>query len=190
LIPLYKNPPTRFPDRPILDTTLPWWVAKVKPRQEKALASDLIERNIEYYLPMYTKVTRRKDNNKPRKSVLCLFPGYLSFCTDKGFEREIYTTDRIVTIIQVKNQSHFRKELSQIYYALEHNLPIEPLDPQNLVPGQFVEVVHGPMRGIQGHIVKLHSGHKLILSVDLLGKAAVSIDSSLVKPLEDRNNPL
>ncbi len=41
---------------------------KVKPRKEKAFAYDLLEKKLEYYLPMYTKVTKRSDgkNGKHR----------------------------------------------------------------------------------------------------------------------------
>lgn len=183
MIPLSKNPPTRFPERPIRDAEEPWWVAKVKPRQEKALAFDLIKRNVEYYLPMYIKVTRRRDNNKPRKSIVCLFPGYVSFCADKGTERSIFSTNRVVRLVEVKNQTHFMNQLEQVYHAVELGIPVEPLDTSILKPGEPVEVVSGPMRGVKGTIFKVHSTHKLIISVDILGKAAVSVDASLVKPL-------
>ncbi len=183
MIPLSQNPPARYPQRPISESEFPWWVAKVKPRQEKALAHDLIKKEIEYYLPMCTKVTRRKDNNKPRKSIVCLFPGYVSFCASKGAERSIYSTNRIVNLIEVRNQSHFKNELEQIYHAFDLGISVEPVIDENLSAGKLVEVVSGPMRSLQGTIVKVHSGHKLILSVNVLGKAAVSIDASLVKPV-------
>ena len=183
MIPLSKNPPSRFPERPIHDAEAPWWVAKVKPRQEKALAFDFITRHIEYYLPMYTKVTRRRDNNKPRKSIVCLFPGYISFCVPKGTERSIYSTNRIVNLVEVRNQTHFKKQLEQVYHTLELGIPLEPVDASNLKPGELVEVVSGPMRGIQGTIQRIQATHKLILSVDILGKAAVNVDASCVKPL-------
>lgn len=184
MLPLSKNPPPRFPGRSIHDADAPWWIAKVKPRQEKALAFDLIDRKVEYYLPMYTKVVRRRDNNKPRKSIICLFAGYLSYCVQKGYERDIFSTNRVVKLIEVKNQKHFINELEQIYHTFDLGIPIEPLDVSNLLhPGEIVQVVYGPMYGLQGTIVKVHSGHKLILSVDVLGKAAVSIDASKVRPI-------
>lgn len=183
MIPLSQNPPARYPQRLIHESEFPWWVAKVKPRQEKALAHDFIKRDIEYYLPMCTRVTRRRDNNKPRKSIVCLFPGYVSFCAYKGTERGIYSTNRVVNLIEVKNQSHFKDELEQIYHALDLGIPVEPIADENLSPGKLVEVVSGPMRSLQGTIVKVHSGHKLILSVNGLGKAAMSINASLVKPV-------
>ena len=79
------NPPSRYPERPIADAEQPWFVAHVKPRMEKAVADDCVRKAIEYYLPMVTKVTRRKDNNKPRKSVLPLFPGYIV----RGEQRDV-----------------------------------------------------------------------------------------------------
>ncbi len=183
MIPLSKNPPPRFPGRPIHDAEAPWWVAKVKPRQEKALAFDFVNRHIEYYLPMYTKVTRRRDNNKPRKSIICLFPGYISFCAPKGTERSIFSTNRIVRLVEVRNQTHFKKQLELVYHTLELGIPLEPFDASNLKPGELVEVVSGPMRGIRGTIQRMLSTHKLILSVDILGMAAVNVDASLVKAL-------
>lgn len=47
--------PERFPDRPLNEAEEHWWVAKVKPRQEKLLAADFFQEGIEYYLPLYVK---------------------------------------------------------------------------------------------------------------------------------------
>ncbi|MBN1982769.1 MAG: hypothetical protein JW795_14645 [Chitinivibrionales bacterium] len=185
MLPLSKTPPTRFPKRLIQEAEALWWVAKVKPRQEKALAFDCIERNMEYYLPMYTKAQRRKDNNKLRKSMLCLFPGY--FCYNVSAERrqEIFSTNRIVNIVEVKSQKKFIKELEQIYHTIDLGVAIEPLPLADVKPGQRVEVIAGPLMGICGTMLKLHSGSKLILSVDMLGRAVISVDSSMVKPIDE-----
>jgi len=39
-----ENPPARFPARTIHEAEGVWWIAKVMPRQEKALAFDCIGR--------------------------------------------------------------------------------------------------------------------------------------------------
>ena len=83
----------------------------------------------------------------------------------------------------MRNQTHFKKQLEQVYHTLELGIPLEPFDASNLKPGELVEVVSGPMRGIRGTIQRIHSTHKLIISVDILGKAAVNVDASCVKPL-------
>lgn len=179
-----ENPPPRYPQRSIHEAQAPWWIAKVKPRQEKALAFDLIRKEIEYYCPMYTKVTRRRDNFKPRKSVLPLFPGYLSFCAPPGHERQVYTTDRVVNLVEVRHQKHFMSELEQIYYTLDLGMPLEPfVNIDELSPGMFVEVQSGPLRKIRGTVSRIQGTHKLILSVEGLGRAALTLDASIVKPV-------
>jgi transcription antitermination factor NusG len=177
------NPPVRFPDRPIAQAQGPWCIAHVKPRQEKALADDCLHLSIEYYLPMVTKVTRRKDNNKPRKSVLPLFPGYLSFCGTKETFHELYRTGRIASIIEIKHQKRFIDELSQIFSLLEKGVPLEPCA-VTLLKGQLVQVEAGPLRGVNGVVVTMKNARRIILSVEGLGQAMMTVDATLVKPIE------
>jgi transcription antitermination factor NusG len=177
------NPPSRFPDRPIAESAAPWWVAKIKPRQEKAIASDFIKSNTEYYLPLVVKVTRRKDNNKPRKSVLPLFPGYISFCSAEKEVQNVYRTGRVVSVIPIKYQRRFMEELTQIYQAIEHGVQLEPVTMSYPV-GTLVTVITGPLRGLNGIISRVQDSDRLFLSVTGLGQASMVIDASMVKPVE------
>ncbi|MFP4187116.1 MAG: transcription termination/antitermination protein NusG, partial [Acholeplasmataceae bacterium] len=175
---------SRFPQRSIHEAQGRWWVAKVKPRQEKALAFDLMEQNIEYYLPMYMKVVRRQDNNKKRKSILCLFPGYLSFCAEPGQQRHLYATGRIVNLVEIQHQSRFMKQLEQVYHTIDLGIPVEPWeDVDRLVEGTPVQVESGPLRGISGTVVRTQRSQKLVISVDALGRAAITVDAHMVKPV-------
>ena len=179
------NPPARFPLRPIGEAEFPWFVAHVKPRQEKALADDCLRFSFEYYLPLFTRVTRRKDNNKPRKSVLPLFPGYVSVAGAKETARTLYATGRIAHIIEIKHQSKFIGELSQIFNLLEGGMALEPC----LVPyrsGDEVVIRNGPFRGIRGVIVSVRNQNRLLLSVEGLGLAMTTVDSSAVAPVDDK----
>jgi transcription antitermination factor NusG len=179
-----ENPPARHPQRPIREATAPWWLAKVKPRQEKALAFDLLEDNVEYYLPLFTKVTRRRDNNKPRKSVLCLFPGYVCFSAAPGFERYVFKTRRVVNLVEIQHQNRFIRELEQIYHSLELGVPVVPLeDAERLLPGSPVKIEFGSLRGVTGTIIKVKNARKLILSVEGLGRAAVTVTADMVRLL-------
>jgi transcription antitermination factor NusG len=186
MIPLSKNPPARFPQKPIIESAHPWWIAKVKPRQEKALAFDLMQWEIDYYMPLYTKQTRRQDNNKIRKSIICLFPGYLPFSAQSGFERQIYATDRIVNIVTVLHQKRFIREIEQIYRTLDLGLPVEPLESiAQFVAGKPVQIQHGPMKGICGTVIKIKGGSRLLLSVEGLGQAVVTVPAEFVALLPD-----
>ncbi len=179
-----ENPPARFPERPIGQAGAPWWIAKVRPRQEKALAFDLVRNNIEYYLPMVVHVTRRRDNNKPRKSVLPLFPGYISFCGGDPEARGIYRTGRVVSVIPIKYQERFVRELTQVYQAIETGVALDPVAAQ-YSPGARVAVVTGPLRGLTGVIARIQDADRLVLSVTGLGHASMVIDAAMVKPVDD-----
>jgi transcription antitermination factor NusG len=183
-----ENPPARFPERPISMAEAPWWIAKVKPRQEKALAFDLMRNNIEYYLPMVAHVTRRRDNNKPRKSVLPLFSGYISFCGTDAIPRDIYRTGRVVSVIPVKHQERFIRELGQIYQAIETGAVLDPLTVL-YSPGTKVSVSAGPLRGLIGVIARVQDSDRLVLSVAGLGQASMVIDAAMVKPVDDPHQP-
>jgi len=177
------NPPSRFPDRPIGEAEHPWVIAHVKPRTEKAVADDCVRRNIEYYLPMVTKVTRRKDNNKPRKSVLPLFPGYLSIAGTRELYHALYATGRIAAIIEIKHQKKFIEELGQIYSVLEKGVPLEPCL-ETFAEGDEVVVMAGPLKGIRGVVSSVRNQSRIILSVEGLGRALMTVDAGMVKPVE------
>lgn len=177
---LSDTPPSRFPERPIAQAAARWWVAKLKARQEKAFAADLMQRGIEYYLPMVTVVTRRKDNNKPRKSILPLFPGYISFA--QNTPQDIYRNGRVAGLIEIRHQARFIHELTQIYQAIESGAQLEPLT-DSFEAGTYVRVRSGPMRGVEGQITHVRDQKRLVLEVEPFGRASMVIDSSMVEPL-------
>jgi transcription antitermination factor NusG len=180
-----ENPPARSPDRPIDRAEYPWFVAHVKPRQEKALADDCLRLGIEYYLPMTVKVTRRKDNNKPRKSVLPLFAGYLSFSSAREAHAGLYATGHVAGIIEIRHQKKFIAELGQIYSLLEKGVPLEPCT-MALAEGDEVYIEAGPLRGVRGVITTVRDRERLILAVEGLGRAIATIDAAMVKPITER----
>lgn len=176
------NPPSRHPfDLPIIDSKQVWWIAKVKPRQEKALAKDLLDLGVEYYLPFFVKTSSRPDSRAVRKSLLPLFPSYVPFACgpDPWF---LLQNNRMCTILPVSAQEKFKHELNQIYMAYEKNVYLAPATKNEYSVGTRVQVVAGPLRGVNGIIVKIKDSDFLVLRVECLGEACVSIDPRNVKP--------
>jgi transcription antitermination factor NusG len=53
-----------------------------------------------------------------------------------------------------------------------------------LKEGDFVRMAHGPLRGVKGILVRKGNSARLVLAVQMLGRAAaVEIDSAFVEPL-------
>jgi transcription antitermination factor NusG len=147
------------------------------------VADDCVRRSIEYYLPMVTRVTRRKDNNKPRKSVLPLFPGYISIAGNKDLYHSLYATGRIASILEIRHQKKFIAELGQIYSVLEKGVVLEPCL-VSFAAGTEVCVMAGPLKGVRGIVTNARNPDQVVLSVEGLGQAVMKVDSAMVKPVE------
>jgi transcription antitermination factor NusG len=182
MTPINPTTPQRFPDRPLNEAAERWWVAKVKPRQEKLLATDFFKTGIEYYLPLYTKNTPRPGTTHKRIFHVPLFPGYIAFAQDQP--HNIYLSGRVVNLIEIKHQQRFIREMNQIYFALQGNAPLEPA-PDAFTEGTPVKIIHGPFRGIEGIVTKDTASLHLILSVEGLGKATLKVDRTWIKEIED-----
>lgn len=180
ILPQNANPPTCNLRGSILDTEGTWWIAKAKPRQEKAFAFELLKRNIGYYFPMYTKISRRNDG-KNRKASLALFPSYVPFVSDNPYS--LLKTNRLATIVTVQAQSRFKQQLNQVYVANESGLQVNPVITRDFQNGDHVKVVAGPLRGISGKIIRFQTSSFLVLQVEGMGAACVAVNYGLVESI-------
>lgn len=176
------NPPIIAPNaESIRDFVGQWWVAHVKSRNEKALAHDLIRRNIGYFLPMSWKV--RRQSGRTIKSLLPLFGGYLFFCGEENERLELLQTNRVANLIVVNDQETLVNELVQIEQALRAGVPLTPHKFAKV--GQRCKIIAGPLCGLTGIVVRTGNTARLLLQVEILGQgAAVEIDVDMVEQLD------
>ena len=183
LLKVWENPPITWPqEKSIRDFSGRWWVAHTRSRNEKALAQDLIRRDISYFLPMTWRVRRRKD--RTMRSLLPLFTGYLFFCGEEGERLELLRTNRVANLIEVKDQAKLLNELSQIEKALRAGAPLTPH--KFLKAGQRCRVIGGPLADLHGIVVTTRTATRLVLQVDILGRAtSVEIDADMTELIEE-----
>jgi len=178
-----ENPPIIWPEEnSVTDFTGVWWVVHTKSRNEKALAWQMLKKEINYFLPMSEKVYRRK--RRTFRSVLPLFTGYLFFCGDENQRVEVLRTSRVANLIEVKDQQKLVEDLLPIERILRQG---EPLVPHNYIEaGQKCRVTAGALTGTEGIAVTTKSQYtKLVLQVDMLGQAtSVEIDSDMIELIE------
>lgn len=158
-----------------------WYVIRTRSRQEKALAQDLAARAIRFFLPMVRTV--RYYGRRKVRTVLPLFPGYLFLA---GEREDCYTaerTGRVAQVLAVSDQESLCSELSSIAQVLQAEGLLTPCPP--LVRGTLVEVSSGPFKGVRGRVDVGVRDNRLVLHVDLVGKAAVlEIDRDLLVPVD------
>lgn len=174
-----ENPPLLWPEvESVCNFVGQWWVIHTKSRNEKALAHDLIRRNISYFLPMTWKVRRK--SRRTMRSLLPLFGGYLFFCGSENDRLEVLRTDRVANLIEVKDQQKLIRELHQIEQALMAGVPVTPH--KYIKEGQKCRVIAGPLMGLEGVVARASGATRLVLQVDMLGQAAsVEIDMDMIE---------
>jgi len=179
-----ENPPIILPGaESIRDFAGRWWVAHTKSRNEKALAHDLVRRNISYFLPMTWKV--RRQSGRTLRSLLPLFGGYLFFCGDESQRVELLRTNRVAGLIEVNDQQTLIDELVQIERALRAGAPLTPH--RYIKTGQRCRIIAGPLADLTGIVLKVRNTTRLLLQIDMLGQAAsVEIDVDMIELLDEQ----
>jgi len=187
LLKIHENPPILWPQtESIQGFEGQWWVAHTKSRNEKALAHDLMAKNISYFLPMTLKVSRR--SHRTIKSMLPLFTGYLFFCGHDNDRVELLKTNRVANLLEVTDQDALLRELLRVEQAVRSGAPLTPH--KYLKTGQWCRVIAGPLLGLEGIVVQHKGGTRLVLQVDMLGQAAsVEVDTDMIEPIEERRAP-
>jgi transcription antitermination factor NusG len=158
-----------------------WHVLHTMSRQEKSLSRDLQARNVPHYLPLVRQVRYYGK----RKAVVeePLFPGYVFLL---GSLEEAYVADRtkrVANIIKVSDQDRIEWELRNLQLALGRNATLNPFP--HLRKGVRVHIRSGPFQGIEGLIEDRTRNDRVLLQVDVLGRAVgLEVDGALLDVID------
>ena len=158
-----------------------WFAIWTRSRHEQVVREQLQQKHIEAFLPTVTKWSRWKDRKK--KIDWPLFPGYCFARFDPQERLPILKCAGVVNIISFEGEPAPipEHEIAGIRQLVESDLAYDPCP--MIREGAMVEVIHGPLKGVVGRLVRKNEKARLILSVDLIGQAvSVEVDAADVKP--------
>ena len=157
-----------------------WFALWTRSRHEQVVREQLAQKHIEVFLPTVTKWSRWKDRKK--RIDWPLFPGYC-FARFNPLDRlQILKCTGVVSIISFEGEPAPipEIEISGIRQLVESDLAFDPCP--MIREGMMVEVVHGPLKGVVGRLIRKNEKARLVLSVDLIGQAvSVEVDAADVK---------
>lgn len=158
-----------------------WYALWTRSRHEQVVREQLEQKHIEAFLPTVTKWSRWKDRKK--KIDWPLFPGYC-FARFNAKERlPILKCTGVVNIISFEGEPAPipEHEIAGIRQLVDSDLAYDPCP--MIKEGSMVEVMHGPLKGVVGRLVRKNEKARLVLSVDLIGQAvSVEVDAADVRP--------
>ena len=161
-----------------------WYALYTRSRFEKKMLSELTDRKIEVFLPMREILSRWKDRKK--RIWVPLFPGYI-------FINHVNTPENRFRVLNIPGAVRFvsmeghadpipEEQILYVRRFLESSIAIDPYPYMRV--GTRVEVIAGPLKGIQGILVEKRGRFRFVIQVDLIRQAvSVEIDASDVRPI-------
>jgi len=170
---------------------LQWFAVRTRSNYEKRVAALFVEKGIECYLPSFREVHQWKDRKKLID--LPLFPGYLftRMLDTREARLSVLRSDGVVNILGQGDaiEPVPDHEIEAVRQLLDSNgrCQAHPL----LQKGAWVRVKRGPLKDLEGFLIRVKNQSRLVLSVTLLAQSvSTEIDVSDVQFLRSTNQPV
>lgn len=186
-MPILEHQPDIYPFTLLSDEFLAaradssWWIATTRPRAEKKLITQLAQREIPHYCPLYEK-RYRSPAGRIRTSYNPLFPNYVFINSNETERYSALTTDQICRLVHVVDETQLITELRQVQAAIESGMPLTP--ESKLHRGARVRVKNGPFRGFEGQVIRREGKTRLLLTIAFLESGvSMELDECQVTPV-------
>jgi len=138
-------------------------------RREKDLMRKLEAAAVPFYAPL---IRRRLHTagGRVRHSYVPLFPGYVFAPVDDDQRREAQATNTVARWLSIGDERMLVDDLRAIKRLIDTERPLTP--EARIEPGQLVRVRSGPLRGVEGIVVRRRGEQRLVVAVRFLNQGA------------------
>jgi transcriptional antiterminator NusG len=163
----------------------PWFALRVRSNFERITSEHLRCYGYEVFAPTYRVVRRWSDR---RKEVdLPLFSGYVFSRFDPAQRLPVMMTAGVLHIVSRGRipMPVDEREIEAVRTMVASHLPTQPWP--FLKVGQMVLIERGPLAGLEGILLQVKSGYRLVVSVSLLQRSvAAEVGAECVRPIKPR----
>jgi transcriptional antiterminator RfaH len=148
-----------------------WYLVYTKPRQENLAQENLQRQGYETYLPRIYQSRRR--NGRHIKTIEAFFPRYLFIKLDTETDNwaPIRSTIGVSKMVRFDGiPAVVPEQLIQSLQSNDDEDGIQNLVQKNLMRGDKVTIIDGPLAGYQGIYQQQNSAERVAVLVDLVGK--------------------
>ncbi len=159
-----------------------WYAIRVRTRYEKVVSQVLRGKGFEEFPALYR--TRHRWADRYKEIELPLFPGYVFCRFDPHCQMPVLSSPGVTSIVGFDGTPARVEdaEITAVQAVIHSGLPAQPWP--FLKAGQPVRVVCGSLADVEGIVVSLKSGWRLIISVTLLQRSvSVEISRDQVEPI-------
>ncbi len=161
-----------------------WYACYTRARHEKRVAASFVEHGMESFLPLVQRESQWKD----RKKVVDfpLFPSYVFGRFSLMDVHRVLSIPGVSTIVRMQGQPvPIRDEDIENVRRFARGL-VGSTDVVDTVPfiaeGERVEVVEGPLAGVQGYVVERRTRRRVLVGIEAIGQGLeIDIDIHLLR---------
>jgi transcription antitermination factor NusG len=167
-------------------TTRPQWFAvQTRYRYEQRVASDLTAKGVENYLPLLREVHAWKDRRKSLE--VPAFGGYLFVRLDEAQCNRVRVLETVGVVRLLGHHGGFdpvpEREIESLRLSLKSGASC--MRHPYLATGTLLRIERGPLRGLEGRLVRTANALRLVVCVASVGQAvAVEVAREDVVPIE------
>ena len=146
-----------------------WYALRTKSRFEATTASALREKGFLEFVPTWR--SRRMWSDRVKELDLPLFPGYVFCHFDASDPYPVLNSPGVVHIVSAGSKPIpvEDREIESVRTICAAELPAMPW--AHFVAGQRVAIMRGPLKGVEGTLVRLKDEYRLVVSISLLQRA-------------------
>jgi transcription antitermination factor NusG len=162
----------------------PWYALSVKHQHEQAACAALAFAGFAALAPRYR--ARRNWSDRVKELDLPLFAGYI-FCRfdfDRDSRKHVLNIPGVSRVVSFggKPAPLASDEIAAIQQVMAAGVVARPWP--HLMTGDAVRIERGPLRGIEGRLLREAGQWQLVIGVELLQRSvAVTLDPSMITPL-------
>ena len=152
-----------------------WIAVYTKPRHEKTVLNQFEEKGINSYLPLIRQKHRWSDRMKWVETPI--FKSYIFAHVELKDNLEVLQTRGVHHIVKFQNKIAVIPEIQITNLRKIIEGGFDPFPSDYFIIGDEVEVIGGPLRGINGIVSRNDAPDKLIIKIDVIQHAvAVQIE--------------
>ncbi|HZH72913.1 MAG TPA: UpxY family transcription antiterminator [Mariniphaga sp.] len=143
-----------------------WHVVTTRSRAEKKVYSNLLRQNIESFLPLQKRLRQWKDRKKWVETPV--ISGYCFVNIEPKEYEKVLRTEHVAGFIRFEGKparipnlqiDYLKKMLNQSDFEVE-------VSQENFKPGKRVEIVEGPLIGLQGELLSYRGKDRFMLRIE------------------------
>ena len=165
-----------------------WFALLTRSNFEQTVYNQIVNKNIESYLPTIRKKSSRKDRHimldRP------LFPGYLFVRSTFASADQLQILKTTGAVRLIGNQKGPVPvpdiQIESLKILTSSNIDLITGSCVKLEKGDPVQILSGPMAGVRGEFIRYKGGGRVVIKMDLLGQyAGVEVNENDIEKIPD-----